>query len=89
MLLLHTLMAYLKIQLFDRGTPAGKKLFSQLEEICQRLQLDTSPDYITDMYKVIEQGIQANTVLMINYEPVLVDKFPGTSELEAIISEFV
>lgn len=82
-------MAYLKIQLFDRGTPTGKKLFAQLEEICQRLQLDTSPDYITDMYKVIEQGIQANTVLMINHEPVLVDKFPTTSELEAIISEFV
>jgi len=82
-------MAYLKIQLFDRGTPAGKKLFSQLEQVCQRLQLDVSPDYITDMYKVIEAGIQAKTVLMINHEPVLVDKFPTLSELEAIISEFV
>jgi len=82
-------MAYLKIQLFDRGTPAGKKLFKDLEDVCQRLQLDTSPDYITDMYKVIEAGIQAKTVLMINHEPVLIDKFPTTSELEAIISEFI
>lgn len=89
MLLVHTTMAYLKIQLFDRGSPQGKKLFSQLEEVCERLQLEVSPDYITDMYKVIEAGIQANTVLMINREPVLIDKFPATSELEAIISEFI
>ena len=82
-------MAYLKIQLFDRGSPQGKKFFAQLEEVCQRLQLDISPDYITDMYKVIEQGIQAKTVLMINHQPVLIDKFPNSSELEAIISEFI
>ena len=82
-------MAYLKIQLFDRGTPKGKKLFADLEEVCTRLQLDTRPDYVTDMYKVIEAGIQAKTVLMINQEPVLIDKFPSPNELEAIISDFV
>lgn len=82
-------MAYLKIQLFDRGTPQGKKLFASLEEACQRLQLDITPDYMTDMYKVIERGIQAKTVLMINYEPVLIDKFPSPAELEAIISDYL
>ncbi len=82
-------MPYLKIQLFDRGTPRGKKLFADLEEVCSRLQLDTSPDYVTDMYKVIEAGLEAKTVLMINHQPVLIDKFPNQTELEAILGDFI
>lgn len=77
------------IQFYDRGSPEGKKFFARLEEVCTRLQLDDKPEYITDMYRVIEQGIQAKSVLMIDRQPIIVDKFPDSSELEDIISQYL
>ena len=79
----------MKIQLFDRGTPKGKQLFSSIETACQRLQIDWSPEYVKDMSKVYSMGIQGNTVLLIDGEVALVDKYPSQKELEAIISEYV
>lgn len=75
------------IQFYDRGTPAGKVFFAKLEETCSRLQIEDRPEYITDMYRVINQGIQAKSVLMINNQPIFIDKFPSQSELEAILTE--
>lgn len=75
------------IQFYDRGTPQGKKFFKTLEESCTRLQLEDRPEYITDMYRVINQGIQAKSVLMIDSEPVFIDKFPSQTELEAILTD--
>jgi len=75
------------IQFYDRGTPEGKKFFERLEQTCSRLQLEDRPEYITDMYRVINQGIQAKSVLMINQEPVFINKFPSQAELEAILTE--
>ena len=46
----------MKIQLFDRGTPQGKQLFSNLETVCQRLQIDYDPEYIKDMSHVYQYG---------------------------------
>lgn len=78
----------MRIQLYDRGLPQGKKLFSDLEIVCQRLQIDYDPEYIKDMSKVYSMGIQGNTVLLINGEVALVDKYPGQKEIEIIISDF-
>jgi len=75
------------IQFYDRGTPEGKKFFARLEESCTRLQLEDRPEYIKDMYRLINQGIQAKSVLMINRQPVFIDKFPSQTELEAILTE--
>jgi hypothetical protein len=79
----------MRIQLYDRGTPQGKKLFTQIESLCQRLQIDYDPEYIKDMNRIYQQGIRGNTVLMVNGEVVLVDKYPSLSELSDILSEFV
>lgn len=78
----------MRIQLFDRGLPAGKKLFSDLDEICRRLQLD-DPQYSRDMGLVYSRGLQGNTILLINNEVVLIDQYPPKSELEAIISDYL
>jgi hypothetical protein len=79
----------MRVQLFDRGSPKGKALFSNLEAVCQRLQIDYDPEYIKDMSKVYTMGIQGNTVLLIDNEIVFVDKYPNSKELETIISEYV
>jgi len=79
----------MRIQLFDRGSPKGKQLFADLENICRRLQIDYDPEYIKDMSKVISMGVQGNTVLLINGEVAFVDKYPNIKELETIISEYV
>jgi hypothetical protein len=79
----------MRIQLYDRGSPQGKKLFVDLETICRRLQIDYDPEYIKDMTKVYSMGIQSKTVLMIDGEVAFVDKYPNIKELETIISEYV
>ncbi|MFA5750191.1 MAG: hypothetical protein WC895_03135 [Candidatus Shapirobacteria bacterium] len=79
----------MRIQLFDRGSPQGKKLFSDLENICHRLQVDYDPEYIKDMTKVYNMGVQGSTVLLIDNEIAFVDKYPNQKELETIISEYL
>ena len=79
----------MKIQLFDRGTPKGKQLFSNLETVCQKLQIDYDPEYIKDMSRVISMGLQGNTILLIDNEVAFMDKYPSVKELETIISEYV
>lgn len=79
----------MKIQLFDRGTPAGKKLFSDIKIVCQRLQVDYDPEMITDMHRVVTMGVQGKTVLLIDNDIALVDKYPSLSELENIISDYL
>ena len=60
----------MKIQLFDRGLPPGKKLFADLDSLCQRFQID-DPEYVRDMNKVYARGLQGNTILLIDNEVVL------------------
>jgi hypothetical protein len=78
----------MRIQLFDRGTPQGKQLFSNLETVCQRLQIDYDPEYIKDMSRVISMGLQGKTILLIDGEVAFMDKYPSVKELETIISEY-
>ena len=79
----------MRIQLFDRGLPQGKKLFADLEAVCKRLQIDYDPEYIKDMSRVYSMGIQGNTILLIDGEVAFVDKYPNPKELENIISDFI
>ena len=79
----------MRIQLYDRGLPQGKKLFTDLETVCQRLQIDYDPEYIKDMSRVYSMGLQGSTILLIDGEVVFVDKYPSQNELETIIQEYV
>lgn len=79
----------MRIQLYDRGSPQGKKLFADLEKLCKRLQIDFDPEYIQDMARVYGMGIQGKSVLLIDGEVVFVDRYPNPQELETIISEYL
>jgi hypothetical protein len=79
----------MRIQLFDRGSPQGKKLFSDIETVCKRLQIEYDPEYIHDMSQVYSMGIQGKTVLLVDKEVALVDKYPNLAELETLISEYM
>jgi hypothetical protein len=79
----------MRVQLFDRGSPAGKKLFADLENVCRRLQIDYDPEYIKDMSRVYSMGVQGNTVLLIDGEIAFVDKYPNSKELETIVSDYL
>lgn len=79
----------MQIQLYDRGSPQGKSLFGMIEEICDRYQIDDDPEYFHDMKKIIDMGLQAKTVLMIDREIILVDKYPTKKELEDIMSDYL
>lgn len=78
----------MRIQLYDRGLPPGKQLFSNLQSLCQRLQIDYDPEYIKDMSRVYSMGLQGNTVLLIDGEVALIDKYPSIKELENILNDF-
>jgi hypothetical protein len=78
----------MRIQLFDRGTPKGKQLFSNVEEVCKRLQIDYDPEYVKDMSRVFSMGLQGTSILLIDNEVALIDKYPSVKELETVISDF-
>lgn len=78
----------MRIQLYDRGLPQGKKLFADLDAVCQRLQLDCAPEYLKDMNRVYALGYQGSTILLINGEVALIDKYPSQKELENLINDF-
>ena len=79
----------MRIQLYDRGSPQGKKLFQDLDTLCHRLQIDYDPEYVQDMKRVYDMGIQGKTVLLVNGEAALVDKYPTISELERILQDYL
>jgi hypothetical protein len=79
----------MRVQLYDRGLPQGKKLFSDIEAVCKRLQIDYDPEYIKDLNRPYSMGLQGNTILLINGEVALIDKYPNLKELENIISDFL
>ena len=79
----------MRIQLYDRGLPQGQKLFSDLDTVCQRLQIEWSPEYIKDMSRVYSMGLQGSTILLIDGEVAFIDKYPGQKELETILQEYV
>lgn len=79
----------MRIQLYDRGTPQGKVMFANIEAICKRLQIDFDPEYIQDMHRVYSMGLQGKTILLINNEVALIDKYPPAKELEQIISDYL
>lgn len=79
----------MRIQLYDRGTPQGKKLFQNLEEAAKRLQVDYDPEYIKDMKRVYDMGVQGNTILVIDGQIALVDNYPSLSELSNLLSDYL
>jgi hypothetical protein len=79
----------MRVQLFDRGSPQGKKLFADLQNLCKRLQIDYDPEFIQDMSRVYSMGIQGKSVLLIDGEVVFVDRYPNLQEFETIISEYL
>ena len=79
----------MRIQLFDRGSPQGKKLFANIEILCKRLQIDYDPEYVQDMNRPYSMGIQGKTILMIDNEVALIDKFPSPKDLETIIVDYM
>ncbi len=79
----------MRIQLYDRGLLQGKKLFTDIEAVCKRLQIDYDPEYIKDMNRPYSMGLQGNTILLINNEVAFIDKYPNPKELENIISDYI
>jgi len=79
----------MRIQLFDRGLPQGKKLYEDLKSVCERLQIDYDPEYSKDMNKIYSHGYQGNTILLVDNEVAFIDKYPNIKELESIISDFI
>lgn len=79
----------MRIQLYDRGLPPGKQLFTNIQSLCKRLQIDYDPEYIRDMTRVYSMGLQGNTILLIDGEVALIDKYPSLKELENILSDYL
>jgi len=77
------------IQFYDRGSPQGKKLFATLEKLCQQLQVENDPEYIQDMHRPYSMGIEGKSILMINNQVVLVDKFPSENEMEETLKDYL
>lgn len=78
----------MRIQLYDRGLSPGKQLFANLQSLCQRMQIDYDPEYSKDMTRVYAMGLQGNTILLIDGDVALIDKYPSIKELENILNDY-
>jgi len=79
----------MRIQLFDRGLPKGQKLYADLKAVCTRLQIDYEPEYSKDLSKAYARGLTGETILLIDNEVALIDRYPNSKELEVLISDYI
>ncbi len=59
------------IQVIGSGCPTCKNLYETTKKMAHELNINTEVEYITDVSKIIEMGVMAGPVLVIDSKPVL------------------
>jgi len=77
----------LKIQVLGSGCPTCKKLFELTKKAIEELGLKTEVAYITDIEKIIELGVMASPVLVINNKPVIAGFVPDIEKIKELINK--
>lgn len=59
-------MSVKSIQVYGSGCPSCKHLFGLVKNIAKELKIETEPEYISDIAKIVELGVMSSPVLCIN-----------------------
>jgi hypothetical protein len=76
-----------RIQIHDKNTSLGKKLYTLTQKVLKRLFSDIRPEYIKNSSKLLDLGIPGKTALFIDDELICLDQCPPETELLKIIEE--
>lgn len=78
-------MNVMQIQVLGSGCRTCKKLFDLVQEAAKELNLAVEVEYVTDVQKIVQMGLMASPVLVINGRAVLAGLVPGKEAIRQII----
>lgn len=83
------LKSSMKIVLYCKGSPKDQAFFKEIVNLATRLQIYEQPELSKNLAKYYQQGITGNTILTVNNQVILVDQYPSSTELEALLSDYL
>lgn len=75
-------MTIKSIQVLGSDCPTCKQLLETTKKVVKNLNFDIEVEYITDVSKIIEIGVMASPVLVINGKPVLTGGGKSESDIK-------
>jgi len=75
----------MKVQVLGSGCPTCKHLYEIVKATLEDMGMDDEVEYITDINKLIDEGITASPALKINNKVVCVGRVPSSDEIKEFI----
>lgn len=76
----------MKIQVLGSGCLKCKALFELVQKIVNEMGIDQEVEYITDITKLIEEGIATSPALKVDGKVVCAGRIPTVDEIKGYIS---
>lgn len=76
----------MKIQVLGSGCPTCKALYELVQKTVQEMGIDQEVEYVTDITKLIEEGIATSPVLKVDGKVVCAGRMPSVDEIKEYIS---
>ena len=74
------------IKVLGAGCASCKSMFSDVQRLVARLNLDARVEYVTDMERIMAYGVMSTPVLVINEKIVMVG-YRGAAKIEQALRE--
>lgn len=76
----------MKIQVLGSGCPTCKALYELVQKTVKEMGMDQEVEYITDINKLIEEGIAISPALKIDGKVVCAGRIPSVDEIKKFIA---
>lgn len=77
----------MKIQVLGSGCPTCKALYELVQKTVKEMGIDQEVEYITDITKLIEEGIARSPALTIDEKVVCAGRMPSVHEIKDFLSK--
>lgn len=77
------------IQVLGSGCPTCKQLYEATKKVADKLKINLTVEYVTDVTKMIEMGVMQSPVLAVNGKPVLTGGGHGEAEIENVLKNIL
>ena len=77
----------MKIQVLGSGCPTCKSLYELVKRTIEEMELDEEVEYVTDINKLIEEGIATSPALKVDEKVVCAGRMPSAEEIKSFISD--
>ncbi len=77
----------MKIQVLGSGCPTCKKLYELVQKTLKEMGINQEVEYITDITKLIEEGVATSPALKVDGKVVCAGRMPSVEEIKGFISD--